>query len=682
MSDKRFRVGMVGAGDTCEVHVAAVQALPDVELIGVCDLDRETAEAQALRWGTRALPSMDALIEAGANVIHVLGPAAAHGKLAIAALERGCHVLVDKPLAEDEAEARRIGEVARAHGLSASVVHALLFDPQVQDALDQVRSGALGQVVSVDLRRSAVYPPYQGGPLPPWYGHAGAPFRDLGLPCLYLLRELLGPIEDVEADWSSLGGDPNLAFDEWRAMVRCARGLGQFQLTWNTRPPPSQLTIHGRKGVLEVDLSARYRGKRSSTLLPRAAERLVNAVAGSLPPLLDVPAALHQVLHKEVRSDQGLPELVADFYRRLAAGEPPTVSVDDAASVVGWVERVARAADADHAARRARFPRSERVAFVVTGASGAVGRATVARLVSAGHKVRAFVRRIPERPWPGVEYAFGNLGDPVAVDAAIAGADVVIHAGAAMKGGWPEHKGGTVVGTDNVIAACRAHQVRQLVHLSSMSVVDCAGAVGKGAVDERAGLEPRADERGNYTRAKLEAEQRVIAAAGAGLPCVILRPGQIFGGGIPLIGGAVARGAAGRWLVLGDGRLELPLVYLDDLVDAILAAVDRQLVGGQVIQVIDREHLTQTDVLDLAGGDRKVVRVPRPLVFALGKLSELPLGLLGRRSPVALYRLRSALARLTYDSDRAEDLLGWKPRVGVREGIRRVTSAPAQTAPG
>jgi 2-alkyl-3-oxoalkanoate reductase len=59
-------------------------------------------------------------------------------------------------------------------------------------------------------------------------------------------------------------------------------------------------------------------------------------------------------------------------------------------------------------------------------------------------------------------------------------------------------------------------------------------------------------------------------------------------------------------------------------------------------------------------------------VFALGRLSELPLTALGRQSPLAAYRLRSALARLHYESDRARVLLGWQPRVGVREGIRRV----------
>ena len=155
-------------------------------------------------------------------------------------------------------------------------------------------------------------------------------------------------------------------------------------------------------------------------------------------------------------------------------------------------------------------------------------------------------------------------------------------------------------------------------------------------------------------------------------PCVILRPGQIFGGGIPLINGAVARNAGGRWLVLGDGKLELPLVYIDDVVDAIMAAVGKHLVRGEVIQIIDPEHLTQEDVLGLAGGTRRVVHVPRPVVFALGKLSEYPLGALGRPSPVAVYRLRSAMARLHYDSDRAAQILDWRPRVGVREGIKRV----------
>jgi 2-alkyl-3-oxoalkanoate reductase len=683
MSNARFRAGMVGAGNICEFHVAAVKKLaPDVELVGVTDLDAARAQAAADKWGTTAYKDLDALIAAGANVIHVLTPPAAHARVAIAALERGCHVLIEKPIAEDADEARKIGELARQRGLVASVNHSLLYDPQVKRALDAVAAGALGQVVSVDILRGSEYPPYEGGPLPPWYRDAGYPFRDIGVHCLYLMQALLGPIQDVDAEWSSLGGDPNLAFDEWRALVRCERGLGQFQLTYNTRPMQSQLIIHGTKSVLRVDLFAMFHGKRSNTPLPKAAERLVNAFADSIQPLIDVPINVWKFVRKEVQAYQGLRDLVGEFYRRLAAGAPPPVTVEDAAQVVHWVEKVARAADTEHKIRLEQFKLSDQVPFLVTGASGSLGKAVVKRLRADGHRVRVFQRRIPEPAANGIaergdiEYCFGNLGDPEAVDRAVRGAEIVIHCGAAMKGGWPEHKGGTVVGTQNVIDACKKHGVKQLVHISSMSVIDWAGSAGNGPVSEAAQLEPRPDERGAYTRAKLEAEQLVSAAGAQGLPVVILRPGQIFGGGIPLINGAIARSAGGRWLVLGDGKLELPLVYIDDVVDAIMAAIAKRLRAGEVIQIIDPEALTQEDVLGLAGGTRAILRVPRLFVFALGKLSELPLGALGRQSPVAVYRLKSALARLHYESDRAIKMLDWAPRVGVREGIKRVQPSP------
>jgi predicted dehydrogenase/nucleoside-diphosphate-sugar epimerase len=670
----RFRAGMVGAGNISEFHVHAVRAIPElVELVGVTDLDAARAQKTADKLGTATFRSLDDLALAGANVIHVLTPPAAHVPVALAALERGCHVLVEKPISEDEGEGRKVAELAKKKGLVVSVNHSLLYDPQIKRALDAVRAGKLGEIVSVDILRGSEYPPYEGGPLPPWYRSAGYPFRDLGIHCMYLVQELLGPIESVDGEWRSLGGDPNLAFDEWRALVRCKRGLGQFQLTWNVKPMQSQLIIHGTRGVLRVDLFAMFHGKRASTPLPKAAERLVNAFTDSLQPLVDVPVGVWKFVRKEVQAYQGLRDLVADFYRRLAAGEPPPVRVEDAIAIIPFVERIARAAEADHAARLARFTTSATTPFVVTGASGSLGSAVVGRLVADGKRARVFVRRIPDKPTSGVEYTFGNLGDPDAVDRAIAGAETVIHVGAAMKGGWPEHLGGTVVGTQNVLDACRRHRVKQLVHISSMSVVDWAGSSGKERVCEEAALEPRAEERGAYTRAKLEAERRVAAAARDGLPCVILRPGQIFGGGIPLVNGAVARRAGGRWLVLGDGRLELPLVYIDDVVDAIVAAVDKRLVRGEVIQLVDDARLTQADVLEIVGGDKPIVKVPRPVVFALGKLSELPLGALGRPSPVALYRLKSALADLHYQSDRAKELLGWQPRVGVREGIRRVT---------
>ena len=61
------------------------------------------------------------------------------------------------------------------------------------------------------------------------------------------------------------------------------------------------------------------------------------------------------------------------------------------------------------------------------------------------------------------------------------------------------------------------------------------------------------------------------------------------------------------------------------------------------------------------------------VLFTVGKLSEIGLGLIGRKSPLAVYRLKSALSRVGFAPGRAGELLGWRPRVGVIEGIQRST---------
>ena len=114
---------------------------------------------------------------------------------------------------------------------------------------------------------------------------------------------------------------------------------------------------------------------------------------------------------------------------------------------------------------------------------------------------------------------------------------------------------------------------------------------------------------------------------------------------------------------------------MDDAIDAIMACVERDVVDGAIIHLVDPERFTQNEVLALANGGGKSMHVPRSVVFTLGKLSEYPLGALGVQSPLALYRLRSGLARVESESRRAEERLGWSPRVGVREGIRRVSTA-------
>jgi 2-alkyl-3-oxoalkanoate reductase len=81
---------------------------------------------------------------------------------------------------------------SQARNLRVCVNHSLLGDPLIKRALELVKTGAIGDVLTVDYLRSSNYPPYRGGPLPPHYREGGYQFRDLGVHALYLLREFLG----------------------------------------------------------------------------------------------------------------------------------------------------------------------------------------------------------------------------------------------------------------------------------------------------------------------------------------------------------------------------------------------------------------------------------------------------------------------------------------------------------
>ncbi|MGH7366768.1 MAG: Gfo/Idh/MocA family protein, partial [Candidatus Rokuibacteriota bacterium] len=354
-----FRVGLVGAGYVSEFHIRALQRLPEVRITGITDLLAERAGAVAARFGLTAYPSLEAMAAAGLDVVHVLTPPASHTRVAVDALHRGCHVLVEKPLATTVEECDRLSAESAAAGRQVCVGHSMLTDPIFARMVAAVRQGAVGDVLTVDVLRSSIYPPYHGGPLPPQYGDGGYPFRDLGVHALYMLRELLGPIEDVTAEFRTAGAlasDPNLYFDEWRALVRCERGSGQVQLSWNARPLQHLFMVQGTRGALRADLYSMFITQRRNTPAPKAIERVLNALAESAQSAAGVAMGAGRFALGRVVPYQGLHDLVREFYRCLAAGRPMPVTLESARDIVEWTERVARPADAAKAAARPRRP--------------------------------------------------------------------------------------------------------------------------------------------------------------------------------------------------------------------------------------------------------------------------------------------------------------------------------------
>jgi nucleoside-diphosphate-sugar epimerase len=337
-------------------------------------------------------------------------------------------------------------------------------------------------------------------------------------------------------------------------------------------------------------------------------------------------------------------------------------------------------ASADAARERELGERLQPIApadVLVTGAAGFLGRALVTRLIARGLQVRVLVRR-PSAALADLGVAqqvIGDLGDPVIVQHAVRGVATVFHVGAAMRG-WPQDfEAGTVWGTRNVVDACLASGSRRLVYVSSMSVFDHAGRRGNERVGEDYRYEPYPHLRGAYTRTKLIAERCVLdAIAGRGLGAIVIRPGQIFGPGAEQVApnGVVAIG--GLWLAVGPARQRLPLVYVDDVIDGLLCAADAPPGTSGVYNLVDSTPVTQADFLVHARSvvRRRVLRLPRLAMMALALPIEILGRLLRREVPLTRYRVRSLRPLDNVDSSRATAQLGWRPLVGVLEGLRRV----------
>jgi nucleoside-diphosphate-sugar epimerase len=130
----------------------------------------------------------------------------------------------------------------------------------------------------------------------------------------------------------------------------------------------------------------------------------------------------------------------------------------------------------------------------------------------------------------------------------------------------------------------------------------------------------------------------------------------------------------------------LPLVYVEDVVDALLLAAASDVFDGSILHVADAAAVTQDALArrhlaaDGAGGS--VIHLPLAAVYPVTLGVDLLCRVLGRSAPLSIYRVRSALASLTCDCGAAEQRLGWRPRVGVQEGLRLTMEILRRSAAG
>ena len=317
---------------------------------------------------------------------------------------------------------------------------------------------------------------------------------------------------------------------------------------------------------------------------------------------------------------------------------------------------------------------------LVTGATGFIGGHVARRLRDEGYGVRCLVRSTSDTSALdalGVELVTGDLTSAGALDGVAEGCRFVVHC-AALVSDWAtvdEIRQVNVVGTRRLLDASLGASVERFVHLSS---TDVYGYPGAHDVDETY-VPKRFSNWYAETKRAAEAEVQAVLAMGA-IETVILRPATVYGPGSKDVVGEMARALRGGHMLLVDGgRAVAGLIYVENLVDAVLVALDDEAAAGEAFNVTDGLDVTWRRFLgDLAQG--LGLRPPRwslpyPAAYALAWSLESGYRPLRRSTGLRTAPLLSRQAihvlgrNQDFSSAKARRVLGWRPEVSYADGL-------------
>ncbi|HEY6004594.1 MAG TPA: NAD-dependent epimerase/dehydratase family protein [Anaeromyxobacter sp.] len=330
--------------------------------------------------------------------------------------------------------------------------------------------------------------------------------------------------------------------------------------------------------------------------------------------------------------------------------------------------------------------------IAVTGATGFLGQEIVRSALRRGlAPVRCLVRpgttparlRAAGLDSPGVEVVPCRLEDAARVASALAGVEIVYHAAAAKAGSPAALVASTVVASEALYRAAVEAQVGRLVLVSSFATIEVAPLRRGAMVDERAPLEPHPERRDAYAFAKHR--QEVLAwrfSEERGLPLAVVRPGIVFGPGQEILGTRIGLRLFGLFLHLG-GRNAVPLTWVENCADAVVLAGTAPGALGEAVHVVDDELPTSAELLRRHRREvapLRVVPLPYPLLRTLSRLNAWYSARTDGHLPAVFtpYKVDSLWRAQRYSNARAKALLGWSPRVPMREALDRTFAALAR----
>ena len=653
---RRDRLAIVGCGTA--VRSTYLHALKRLRWRPVCLVDRDPATARRLAGRSSVVVADDPAKVLDAFDAAIVTVSTCHrSRICRDLVNNGKHVLVDMPLTVTAEDMQHILAAARATGTVVACTSYRRHARAAQWIKSLLQDKILGAIVDFDVRDGTPYRlPVRSADHWRRQHAGGGVLIETGVHTLDLLMWWLGNLSILQYKDDSYGG---VEADAMATLSTPGGATGVVEFS-RTRTLRNTAVIRGEHGWVELDLReyrvradpddlldrvfigqcGRSCSDRSHTALHAA--KLLDwrrAIAGAARPSAQADAAVETIALLDacyrMRDDWTLPWL-----RPLAARLGDTATVPDA-------------------------PLKGRT-VLVTGATGFIGTRAVEKLVlEQGAKPRALVRdyrRAARIARFDVEMPKADLRDAAAVSRAVARCDTVFHLAFDVRRSAAEN----LAGVNNLADACMRHNVRRVVHVSSIAVYDSWPDADLTELSSA----NRVDR--EYKGAKLAIEREILRRASDGaLPAVVLQPTIVYGPFSWLwTDHLVSQLRSGTVILPDEGQGLCNAVYVDDVVDAMVLAATRANVIGETfivsgpnpvtwdeffqayadalsvdsVQYIDAADLAQTNKNPLANlklvlANPQRVATWRPARLALNKLREM----LGDE---AIDRLRTIAAQL------------------------------------
>ena len=251
------RTAIIGAGAIAYCHAEALRRL-GVDIAGVLDINRASAEKLAARYGAVVLDDLEKAVES-LDMVHICTPPSLRIDYARTAMAAGCHVLMEKPMAISVADGQSLVDMADRYGVRLMVDFNHRFRAGFQQLSDVVERGAIGNVVNVHIQRMGMLGGNAGTRNDTWRTRpetvCGMSIESLSHD-IDMIVQLAGPIVGVQADVRrTLADVPQFDTDANVLLTLKNGAMGLICASWSSHLKGSTRGVVGSKGsvVLEGD---------------------------------------------------------------------------------------------------------------------------------------------------------------------------------------------------------------------------------------------------------------------------------------------------------------------------------------------------------------------------------------------------------------------------------------------